>query len=291
VRRTIGHSDSFMNWTLRYASHLGYRSPELPLFLASARGPEVEAHIELAAELGFSGVQYALAVTRPATEHARLVAALSAANLEAGCILYAPMDVVRSPLWAQPYGDVGSTIERHLRTALRVARSVNSRYLVVLSGVDPHLPISTQRRNFTSNIAAAARLAASENVILCLENIAATSLPNMLLQHIDDAHAVVREVGSPAVRLIFDTAHVQAVDGDVVEHLKRCLPETVLVQLADFPGRMEPGSGCIDFRAVIETLQAHDYRGLVELEHGWTEPTVDCEAAGIRRLRDWDGGR
>jgi hydroxypyruvate isomerase len=289
--RAVGAMDSFMNWTLRYASHLGYRSPELPLFRATTGGCRVEDHIALSARLGFSGVQYALAVTRPQEELALVAKALGAANLEAGCILYAPIDVVRSPLWAQPHREVGSAIERRLRKAIEVAQSVNSRYVAVLTGADPRLPAPVQRENFKENLTAMATLAESENILLCLENIAPTSLPNMLLQHIEDAHAVVREVNSPAIRLIFDTAHVQAVDGDVLEHLERCLPDIALVQFADSPGRLEPGTGCIDFRGVIKTLQAHDYRGLVELEHGWSEPTAECEGAAIRRLHEWDCGQ
>jgi hydroxypyruvate isomerase len=280
-----------MQWNLRYASHLGYRSPEQPLLRAWARGSDVVAHIELAAKLGLSGVQYALAVIRPAGEHARVLAALSAANLQAGCILYAPIEVARTPLWAQAPAGAQKPIERHLRTAIHVARSVNSRHIALLSGADPRLPTPTQRQNFISNLIAAARIAESENMILCLENMAPSSIPDMLLQHIGDAHAIVQEIGSPAIRLIFDTAHVHAMDGDVLTHLQRCLPETAIVQFADSPGRMEPGSGSIDFRAVIETLQANHYRGLVELEHGWTEPTVECETAAIERLNRWDSGR
>ena len=48
-------------WCLRYASHLGYRSPETPLFACSARDSGPLAQVDFAAELGLAGVQYALA--------------------------------------------------------------------------------------------------------------------------------------------------------------------------------------------------------------------------------------
>jgi hydroxypyruvate isomerase len=286
--RAIQPMDPVMSWRLRYASHLGYRSAELPLFRASVGGSQVEDHIALSARLGFSGVQYALAVTRPAEEHARVAKAMTSANLEVGCVLYAPMDVVRSALWSQPHRKVADIIELHLRKAIEVARAVNSRYIAVLTGADPSLPTDVQRTNFVQNLTAVAARAAAENVVLCLESIAPSSLPSMLLQHVEDARAIVREINSPAIRLIFDTAHVHAVDGNVLEHLVRCLPDIALVQFADSPGRLEPGTGTIDFRGVIEMLKVHQYRGLVELEHGWSEPSAECEAAGIRRLREWD---
>jgi hydroxypyruvate isomerase len=277
-----------MSWSLRYASHLGYRSPESPLFRATVGNTELEPHIKLAADLGLGGVQFALAITRAAEEQARVAAALAEWNLEAGCMLYAPIEVVRSPLWAQAYRDVHVDIEKRVRAAIRVAHTIQSRYIAVLSGADSQLPKSVQRQNFVDNLTAAAKVAASENVILCLENVAATSLPNMLLAHIEEAHSVVRQINHPAVKLIFDTAHVHATDGNVVEHLERCLEETVLVQLADSPGRMEPGTGAIDFAGVVEVLKRKGYRGLVELEHGWSESTPECESAGVQRLREWD---
>jgi hydroxypyruvate isomerase len=279
---------SVMSWNLRYASHLGYRSAEQPLFRATVGGLQVEDHIALSARLGFAGVQYALAVSRPGEEHGRVAEALATASLEAGCVLYAPMEVCRSALWSRPHREVGGAIEQQLRTAIDVAASVHSRYIVVLTGADPDVPAQVQREHFVQNLTAVASLAASENVLLCLETIAPSSIPNMLLQHIEDAHAIVREINNPAIRLIFDTAHVHAVDGNVLQHLERCLPDISLVQFADSPGRLEPGAGTIDFRSVVDLLKDHRYRGLVELEHGWSEPTAECEAAGIRRLHEWD---
>ncbi len=61
----------------------------------------------------------------------------------------------------------------------------------------------------------------------------------MLLQHMAEAHAVSKASDHPAVRLIFDTSHVQ---------------------LADHPGRAEPGCGEIDFESLLRFLHPKGYR-------------------------------
>jgi hydroxypyruvate isomerase len=110
----------------------------------------------------------------------------------------------------------------------------------------------------------------------------------MLLHHMADACDVAAAVDSPAVRLIFDTAHVQAMDGDVVRQLEKAWDHVAIVQLADTPGRIEPGAGQIDFAAVLGVLKRRGFRGLVELESGWSVAGVETEQAFIVRLRRLD---
>ena len=81
-----------VTWHLRYASHLGYRSVEEPLFRDSVGTLDPVAHLEFAAGLGFAGVQYALARGRPQDEQARVGAALARLGLEAGCMIYTTFD-------------------------------------------------------------------------------------------------------------------------------------------------------------------------------------------------------
>jgi hydroxypyruvate isomerase len=57
-----------VNWTLRYASHLGYKPPEIGLSQESAGSDDPVEQIDFAAEQGFAGVQYARAVTRSGDE-------------------------------------------------------------------------------------------------------------------------------------------------------------------------------------------------------------------------------
>lgn len=61
-----------------------------------------------------------------------------------------------------------------------------------------------------------------------------------------------------------------------------------IVQLADCPGRLEPGTGQVDFAGVLKVLARRDYQGLVELEHGWAQPGTESEQRGLDTLRRLD---
>jgi hydroxypyruvate isomerase len=277
-----------MVWQLRYASHLGYRSAQEPLFLASVGGLDPIAHIDYAASLDLAGVQYALARGRPTGEQAAVGAALARHGLEAGCVIYTGFESIRRPLWAEAGPPAREKLAAELALAFETAHRVGSPHIAVLSGIDSRRDAKAQRGAFIENLRWAAERAERADVLLLLEPVDRMRLPDMLLHHIADACAVVDAVDSPAVRLIFDTAHVQAMDGDVVRQLETAWHRIAVVQLADTPGRIELGSGEIDFAAVVGALKRRRFRGLVELEFGWSAPGREAEQAFVERLRRLD---
>jgi hydroxypyruvate isomerase len=140
-----------------------------------------------------------------------------------------------------------AVLAAELASAFETAKRVNSRYVAVLSGADPRLPLAYQRAAMTENLRWAADLADRAGVVVCVESINRRSLPNMLIHHIGDAYQIISTVDHSCVRLIFDTAHIQAMDGDLLSHLDACWDAIALVQIADNPGRLEPGSGELNF--------------------------------------------
>ena len=99
---------------------------------------------------------------------------------------------------------------------------------------------------------------------------------------------MVRAADHPAVHLVFDTSHVQIMDGDLLFHLEQAWEHVAIVQLADNPGRLEPGTGEINFETVLRLLVQRGYQGLVELEHGWRQPGAESERRGLQKLRQLD---
>lgn len=281
-------SAGVVGWTLRYASHLGYRPPGRPLFHESAVSPDAVAQIEYAAALGFSGVQYALAMAHTRAQRALVRAALERHELETGCMIYARRDIAGAPLWGNTDPDSREIRQRALTAAFEVANEINARHVAVFSGADPSIPMAIQHAAFIENLKRAAELAEARGVVLCLENLSRKSWAGTLLSHIGEAYAIVRAVDSPAVRLIFDTSHVQVMDGDVLDNLRATWDAIAIVQIADNPGRLEPGTGELNFENILRTVHELGYRGLVELEHEWSEPTRAAEQRGIDYLRTID---
>jgi hydroxypyruvate isomerase len=277
-----------MKWNLRYAPHLGYRPPFTPLFAATVGSDDPVAHVCFAGDQGFAGVLYAAARTRSPEEQERVGRAIADRGLEAGCILYTTFDKLRHTAWATDSDEARAWIAAEIDAAMAAARRVGARRLAVLGGAGAQWPLAYQHATFVEHLRRAGDQAAREGMVLCLETLSRKSIPDMLLQHIADAHAVVKAANHPAVRLIFDTSHVQIMDGDLLYHLEQCWSATEIVQLADNPGRMEPGSGEINFESVLRLLARRGYTGLVELEYGWEQPGVDSERRGLDTLRRLD---
>lgn len=279
-----------MTWRLRYASHLGFRSLEAPLFPASVGSIDPIEQIRFAHQLGFAGVQDALARQRPVEQVDQIGRLLVQLSLEPGCMLYAPMAVAKAPLWGSTQPDDCLTRMNELRTAIEVAQRLGTRRIAIITGADPRLPKSQQLETFVDALREAAELAEQANVVLCLESINSQAVPDMLLQHIGDAYRVVRAVASSRVRLIFDTAHVRIMDGDLLTNLGQVWAAVEIVQIANVPGRTEPERGEIAMAPVLQQLLDRGYTGLVELEHLWGNPGVEAEQRAIAYLRALDRG-
>ena len=115
-----------------------------------------------------------------------------------------------------------------------------------------------------------------------LENLnTAVDHPGVPFARAADTLALVEAVGSPALRLNLDLYHAQIGEGNLVELVRRALPYVGEVQVADVPGRCEPGTGEINYPAIARALAAIGYRGTIGLE-AW--PSGDDELA-LERFR------
>jgi hydroxypyruvate isomerase len=275
-------------WAMRYAPHLGYRPPFQPLFAHSVGSEDPVAQVQFAADRGFAGVQYAAARSRSVEEQNTVGEALARHGLEAGCVLYTRFDQLRNTSWGVESDDARSWTANEMRAAIDTAKRVGARRIAVVAAADPQEPIALQRAAMVTHLRFVGDLAAQANMTVCVEALSSTSIPGMLLQRVLDAYAVVKSANHPAIRLIFDTSHVQIMDGDLLFHLEQTWDMVEVVQLADNPGRLEPGSGEINFEAVLQMLARRGYAGLVELEHGWSTSSLESERRGLATLRRLD---
>jgi hydroxypyruvate isomerase len=103
--------------------------------------------------------------------------------------------------------------------------------------------------------------------VFTLENLnTAVDHPGTPFARAADTIALVEAVGSPHLRLNLDLYHAQIGEGNLVELVERALPLVGEIQVADVPGRREPGTGEIHYPVVAATLDRLGYTGVVALE-------------------------
>ncbi|GLZ53485.1 TIM barrel protein [Actinomycetospora sp. NBRC 106378] len=119
--------------------------------------------------------------------------------------------------------------------------------------------------------------------VFTLENLnLAVDHPGTPFARAEDTLALVRAVDSPGLRMNLDLYHAQIGEGNLVELTRRALPWVGEIQVADVPGRCEPGTGEIRYGAIAAALDAADWQGTVGLE-GWAATDTDT---ALRRFRD-----
>jgi len=112
-------------------------------------------------------------------------------------------------------------------------------------------------------------LGAAAGVTFCVENLnTIVDHPGVPLARAKDTLALVEAVGHPHVKMNLDLYHAQIGEGNLVELVRRCGDAIGEIQVADVPGRCEPGTGEIHYPAVARALADMGYTGTVAME-GW----------------------
>jgi hydroxypyruvate isomerase len=173
--------------------------------------------------------------------------------------------------------------QRTIGEALETAALLGVTRLNVLTGIPrPEVPPQIAHRSIVESFAWAAPLAEQRGVNLLIENINPTDFPGYYVNSVERAAAIVAEVDRPNVRVQFDQYHVGMTGGDARALLREHLPVVQHVQIADVPGRHEPGTGQQPIREFLADLDALGYQGNVGLEYRPSGPT-DAALAWLPR--------
>jgi hydroxypyruvate isomerase len=172
-----------------------------------------------------------------------------------------------------------------LDAALAYAVEVGCPTVNVLAGIaGPGTPIGEQRRCLVGNLAWAAPRARAAGVRLVVEAVNATDSPGYLAPRIADVVELLDGAGTPGVGVQLDTYHCAVAGDDPAWWVRRLGSRLGHVQLADHPGRHEPGTGRLDLAGVLAALRDTGYAGAVGLEYlpsGATLSDVVRRVAGM----------
>lgn len=160
--------------------------------------------------------------------------------------------------------------------ALEYSDALGCKLLHCMAGVpSPGTARDTAGAVYAANLAWAAEQARPAGVRLTIEPINHRDIPGFFLNTLAQGAAIVAAFGSDRVGLQFDVYHCQVTEGDITAKLERFMPVTAHVQIADVPGRHEPGTGEIGWKHVFRQLDILGYAGWVGCEYRPASETAD----------------
>jgi hydroxypyruvate isomerase len=125
-------------------------------------------------------------------------------------------------------------------------------------------------------------LGAAAGVTFCVENLnTIVDHPGIPLARAKDTLALVEGLGHPNVKMMLDLYHAQIGEGNLIELLRRCGDAIGEIQVADVPGRCEPGTGEINYPAIAKALRDIGFTGTVGLE-AWAARDSEAALAAFR---------
>jgi hydroxypyruvate isomerase len=160
--------------------------------------------------------------------------------------------------------------------AIATARRLRCRRLNVLAGNRVEgASDAAMRRTVVENLKQVAPLARAAGITLLIEALNTWESPRYFLDRSRLGLEIVREVAEPNVRFQYDCYHMQRMEGQLIETLTKNLESIGHVQIADVPGRHEPGTGEVNYGNVLRAVEAAGYGGFVGLEYRPSGQTDD----------------
>jgi hydroxypyruvate isomerase len=152
-----------------------------------------------------------------------------------------------------------------------------------LAGLAPQgVPLEKARETLIGNLRFAAEKLGEAGIRVLIEPLNTRDVPGAFLRHTTQALEILDVVGSPNVGLQYDIYHMQIMEGDLARTIERNIGRIAHLQLADNPGRHEPGTGEIHYPYLLRFIDGLGYAGWIGCEYkpatttaaglGWVEP-------------------
>jgi hydroxypyruvate isomerase len=169
-------------------------------------------------------------------------------------------------------------------TAIAYAKALGCPRLNCLAGIaPPGVPAGQLHETLVGNLRFAAAALQDVGIKLVIEPINTFDIPGFVLSRSAPALDLISAVGSDNLFLQYDIYHMQRMEGELAATLQRVLPWLGHVQLADNPGRHEPGTGEINYPFLFRHLAKLGYTGWIGCEYRPARGTID----GLGWIEPW----
>jgi hydroxypyruvate isomerase len=160
--------------------------------------------------------------------------------------------------------------------ALDYALALGCKQLHCMAGLKPRGVNDEQmRQTYIENLRFAGRELARHDISLLIEAINTRDIPGFYLNYSAQAFEVMHDADVPNLRFQYDIYHMQIMEGDLTPTIERNLESIGHMQLADTPGRHEPGTGEINYPFLLDFIDRVGYRGWIGCEYRPISTTKD----------------
>jgi len=231
---------------------------------------------ERAASAGFKGVEFTFPY---AFQPEQLAEKLARYNLEQVLHNMPPGNWDGGERGLAIFPDRTAEFKDSVKLAVRYARALKCPRLNCLAGVVPqNISEMTLRQTLIENLRYAAAALADQGIQLLIEPLNNRDVPGFYLNTSAEALGLIEAVGHPNIYLQYDIYHMQIMEGDLIRTIQAHMDRIAHMQLADNPGRHQPGTGEINFTNLFNAIEQAGYPGWLGCEYIPTGRTEDSLA-------------
>ena len=169
-----------------------------------------------------------------------------------------------------------SEFREGVEKAIEYARALDCPLLHAMAGLMPDGADGQKyRETYVENLRLAAEACAGNGIRLVIEAINTRDIPGLYLHNTRQAADIVAETGSDNLFIQYDIYHMQVMEGDLAPTIEAFLGQIPHMQLADTPGRHEPGTGEINYPFLFGHIDRIGYDGWIGCEYKPADRTED----------------
>ena len=237
-------------------------------------GLTLEAQMRKVAEAGYQAFEFG---DWRAQDSKKITALMKQLRIECACIVgNKSVNPVGMGLCSPAERD-GFLAE--IRASTEAAVRFETKQIVVLSGFKvPGVSREAQHASIVEGLKRAHEVVAPHGVTMIVEVINTLAAVEPLnpkgnnhadyyLDRTPEAFQIVREVGSPYVKVLYDIYHTQIMEGNVIETIRKNIAAIAHFHVGDVPGRHEPGTGEIHYPNVFRAIRDTKFNGFVAMEY------------------------
>ena len=169
-----------------------------------------------------------------------------------------------------------SEFQEGVGLAIEYAKKLRCPCLNCLIGITPDkTPLEKVYKTLVDNLLFAADALEKVKIRLLIEPLNSQDMPGFYLIKTRDAIKLIEEIGHPNIWLQYDVYHMQIMEGNLIRSIQDNLPRIAHIQIADNPGRHEPGTGEINYPNVFRFIDSTNYDAWIGCEYRPAGKTED----------------